>query len=76
MTTSQGPELVVAAEEPYIFIYIVKRINEGYKTTKVHLPTFEILRVGVPPYEYATVDIVIEVVNNEIERTVFISGSD
>ena len=54
-----------------------RKINElGIdKTTKIHLSTFEILRIRVLPHKSATIDIVIKADKHDIERTVLLSGS-
>lgn len=46
------------------------------KTTRIHLLTFEILRVNVLPHQSATIDIVIKTDKHEFERTVSLSGQD
>ena len=46
------------------------------KTTKIHLLTFEIIRVRVSPYQSATIDIVIKTDKHELERTILLTGSD
>ena len=46
------------------------------KTTKIHLLTFEIIRVRVSPHQSATIDIVIKTDKHELERTVLLTGSD
>ena len=72
---------VVITEEPKVDVVVVPVHREKNelrvdKTTKIHLLTFEIVRVRVSPHQSATIDIVIKTDKHELERTASLSGQD
>ena len=82
----------IAVEEPKVAlvihpkivklkVYVEPEIKQNNhlgidKVVKIHLSSFEILRVRVSPYKSATIDIVIYTNNKEIERSVVLAGED